>query len=112
MIFFSKKQKETQIKEYSFFNNKIQEITRTVEELSDEQRDILKQFKAKMELFTTDRTLETCIEALNLSLQLANTREKLLDSYKQYSYLLEKELKNMLKDKDKQEEKGNTSSPH
>ncbi len=109
MIFFSKKHKESQIREYSFFNNKIQEITRTVEELSDEQRDILKQFKTKMELFTTDRTLETCIEALNLSLQLANTREKLLESYKQYSFLLEQELKKMLKDRNKEEE--NTSSP-
>ena len=107
MIFFSKKQKESQIKEYSFFNSKIQEITRTVEELSDEQRDILKQFKAKMELFTTERTLESCIEALNLSLQLANTREKLLESYKQYSYLLEHELKDTLKNRVKQEETSN-----
>jgi uncharacterized membrane protein YccC len=102
LIFFLKKQKGSEIKGDGSFNSKIQEITRTVEELSDEQRDILKQFKSKMELFTTERTLESCIEALNLSLQLANTREKLLEAYKQYSYLLEQELKNTLRDRDKE----------
>ena len=49
-----------------------------------------------MEHFTTERTLESCLQSLNLSMQLANTREKLLLAYKEYCNLLENELKKKL----------------
>ena len=52
-----------------------------------------------MQKFTTERTLDSCLQALNLSMQLANTREKLLEAYKEYSMLLEKEIKRMIKEK-------------
>ncbi len=72
-------------------------IIKTIEEFSDEQRVIVRKFKREMEQFTEERSLETCLQALNLSMQLANTREKLLEAYKQYSGLLENELKNRIK---------------
>ena len=52
-----------------------------------------------MEKFTIERTLESCLQALNLSMQLANTREKLTEAYKEYSILLENEIKKLLEEK-------------
>ncbi len=80
-------------------NKKINGIIKTIEEFSDEQREIIEKFKTDMEKFTTERSLESCLQALNLSMQLANTREKLIEAYKEYSILLEKELKIFLEDK-------------
>ena len=42
--------------------------------------------------FATDRSLETCLDALNLAMQLANIRGKLAESYEFYARLLEKEI--------------------
>lgn len=77
-------------------NKNLQEIINTIEEFSDEQREIVEKFKIEMELFTTERTLESCLQSLNLSMQLVNTREKLLLAYKEYCNLLENELKKKL----------------
>jgi hypothetical protein len=52
-----------------------------------------------MQKFTSERTLDSCVQVLNLSMQLANTREKLLQAYKEYSILLENELKRLIKEK-------------
>ena len=52
-----------------------------------------------MEKFTIERTLESCLQALNLSMQLANTREKLIEAYKEYSILLESEIKKLLEER-------------
>ncbi len=78
-------------------NKNLPGIINTIEEFSDEQRVIVRKFKREMEKFTEERSLETCLQALNLSMQLANTREKLLEAYKQYNGLLENELKNRIK---------------
>ena len=80
-------------------NKKINGIIKTIEEFSDEQREIIERFKIDMEKFTTERSLDSCLQTLNLSMQLANTREKLIEAYKEYSILLEKELKIFLEDK-------------
>jgi hypothetical protein len=82
-------------------NKKINEIIKTIEEFSDDQREIIKKFKIDMEKFTNERTMESCLQALSLSMQLANTREKLLETYKEYNNLLESELKKMIKEKTK-----------
>ena len=97
MIFFkTKKEPIDNNTEVSNINKKIHGITRTIEEFSDEQREIIEKFKKDMEKFTIERTLESCLQALNLSMQLANTREKLIEAYKEYSILLENELKKLL----------------
>ena len=82
-------------------NKKINGIIKTIEEFSDEQREIIERFKIDMEKFTTERSLESCLQTLNLSMQLANTREKLIEAYKEYSILLENELKKILEEKNR-----------
>lgn len=99
LIFFKKKETLEQDLKDPVINKKIEEIIRTIEEFSDEQRNIIENFKIDMQKFTTERTLDSCLQALNLSMQLANTREKLLEAYKEYSMLLEKEIKRMIKEK-------------
>ena len=77
-------------------NDNIESIIRSIEEISDEQRDLVKKFKLDMELFASERTLESCVQILNQSMQLANIREQLVETYKQYCKLLENELKRAL----------------
>ena len=76
-------------------NKKITGIIKTIEEFSDEQREIVDKFKYEMERFTGERTLDSCLYTLNLSMQLANCREKILQAYKEYSNLLENEIRKL-----------------
>jgi len=80
-------------------NDNIESIIRSIEEISDEQRDLVKKFKLDMELFASERTLESCVQTLNQSMQLANIREQLVETYKQYCSLLEQELRKALSKK-------------
>lgn len=91
----------------SKIENDIESIIRSIEELSDEQREIVKGFKTEMNKFVTDRSLESCIQTLNLSIQLANTREKLLKIYQQYCSVLEDELKRLLNNDSKEKSNNN-----
>ena len=99
MIFFRfSKEKDNNDPSYvPTINKHLPGIINTIEEFSDEQRVIVREFKREMEKFTEERSLDTCLQALNLSMQMANTKEKLLEAYKQYSSLLENELKNQTK---------------
>jgi hypothetical protein len=45
-----------------------------------------------MTRFAEDRSIETCLDALNVSIQLASIRKKLMESYEQYARLLELEI--------------------
>jgi N-glycosylase/DNA lyase len=85
----------------SIFNKNLQEIIKTIEEFSDEQREIVEKFRHEMENFTVERSLESCLQALNLSIQLANTREMILDAYKKYCFLLENDLKKLIEERKK-----------
>jgi hypothetical protein len=96
ILFKYKKEKNNKDLETSTINKNLPGIIRTIEEFSDEQRDIVVNFKKEMERFTEERSIETCLQALNLSMQLANTREKILEAYKQYIGLLEVELKKQI----------------
>ncbi len=71
MIFFkTKKEVPNNNAENPIINKNLQEIINTIEEFSDEQREIVEKFKIEMEHFTTERTLESCLQSLNLSMQL------------------------------------------
>jgi hypothetical protein len=72
--------------------DEIDQLTKTINEQSDEQRKVLSQFNKAMNAFATERSLETCLEALNLSMQLANIRAKLAESYEFYARMLEREI--------------------
>lgn len=93
---FFKKNKKNKDNFTSKIENDIESIIRSIEELSDEQREIVRGFKTEMDKFVTERSLESCIQTLNLSIQLANTREKLLRIYQQYCSVLEEEIKILL----------------
>ena len=77
--------------------DEIDQLTKTINEQSDEQRKIMSQFNKAMSAFATERSLETCLDALNLSMQLANVRGKLAESYEFYARMLEREITRMRK---------------
>ena len=70
----------------------IEHLTQTINEQSEEERKILGSFSKAMNNFATDRSLETCLDALNLSMQLSNIRSKLAQSYEYYARSLEQEI--------------------
>ncbi|MEP0825619.1 MAG: hypothetical protein HRF40_09045 [Nitrososphaera sp.] len=72
--------------------DEIDQLTKTINEHSDEQRRLVSQFNKAMNDFAADRSLETCLDALNLSMQLANVRGKLAESYEYYARMLEREI--------------------
>ncbi len=76
-------------------SNEIDQLTSTISDQSSEQRKITDQFNRAMNNFATDRSLETCLDALNLAMQLANIRGKLAESYEYYARLLEREITRM-----------------
>ena len=80
-------------------DDEIEELTKTINEQSDEQRRLVAQFGKAMSEFATDRSLETCLDALNLSIQLANVRAKLAQSYEHYARMLEKEITRLSRQK-------------
>lgn len=73
-------------------DDEIDQLEKTINEHSDEQRKIMSQFNKAMNNFATERSLETCLDALNLSMQLANVRGKLAESYEFYARTLEQEI--------------------
>lgn len=73
-------------------DDEIDQLAKTINEHSDEQRKIMSQFNKAMNDFAAERSLETCLDALNLSMQLANVRGKLAESYEYYARTLEREI--------------------
>jgi hypothetical protein len=72
--------------------NEIDELTKEINEDTAEHQRIIKIFENAMHNFASDRSLDTCLDVLNASIQMANIRYKLFQSYKHYSELLEKEI--------------------
>lgn len=54
-------------------------------------------FKTSMNEFAGERSIEACLDALNLSIQLAGIRKKLMEYYEQYARLLEAEITRLRK---------------
>ena len=82
-----------------FGRNGVPDISEDVEELanfindqSSEQKKLIIQFKSALNRFASERSLDSCIEALNVCIQLTNTRRLLQESYQRYSRLLENEI--------------------
>jgi hypothetical protein len=82
-----------------FGRNGVPDISADVEELanfindqSSEQKKLIIQFKSALNRFASERSLDSCIEALNVCIQLTNTRRLLQESYQRYSRLLENEI--------------------
>ena len=69
--------------------DEIEELANEINEDTAEHRRIMKVFENAMNNFASDRSLDTCLDALNASIQMANIRHKLFQSYKHYSEILE-----------------------
>jgi hypothetical protein len=70
----------------------IETLTKTINDQSSEQKKIMDQFNMAMNNFASERSLETCLDALNLAMQLANIRGRLAESYEYYARMLEGEI--------------------
>src|SRR5574341_2389201 len=70
----------------------VDELEKAINELGDEQRKLVTRFDRAMNNFATERSFETCLDALNISIQLANTRGKLSESWERYARLIEGEV--------------------
>ena len=70
----------------------IDALSKAIDEDTAEHEKIMRDFEIAMREFASDRSLETCLGALNVSIQMSNLRYKLFQSYLHYSRLLEREL--------------------
>lgn len=70
----------------------IDALSKAIDEDTAEHEKIMRDFETAMREFASDRSLETCLGALNVSIQMSNLRYKLFQSYLHYSRLLEREL--------------------
>ena len=77
--------------------DEIDQLSKTINEHSAEQKNVMFQFNKAMNNFAAERSLETCLDALNLSMQLANIRGKLAESYEYYARMLEREITRLTK---------------
>src|ERR671932_1349658 len=73
-------------------SDEIDQLTQAINEYSSEERKAIAVFHRAMNDFATDRSVETCLESLNASMQIANIRAKLVESYEYYARLLEREI--------------------
>ena len=76
-------------------SDEIDQLTQAINESSIELRNALDTFAKAMNKFATERSLESCLDTLNSSIQIANIRGKLVESYEYYSRLLEGEVRRL-----------------
>ncbi|MFZ0511354.1 MAG: hypothetical protein WAM14_07095 [Candidatus Nitrosopolaris sp.] len=73
-------------------SGEIDELANTINEQGSEERKMVSTFSKAMNNFASERSLESCLEALNASMQIANIRGKLVECYEHYARLLEREV--------------------
>jgi hypothetical protein len=79
-------------KDKNFISLSVDELANTIDEQSSEERKMLNTFSKAMNNFASERSLESCLEALNASMQIANIRGKLVECYEHYARQLEREV--------------------
>jgi hypothetical protein len=70
----------------------IDDLEKLINENSSEHELLLESFKRSMNSFATERSLDTCLQSLNVSIQLASVRSTLMELYKTYCRILENEV--------------------
>jgi len=73
-------------------NSKNTDLVNSINEQKLEQKKIVVLFEEKMKIFATERSTESSLDVLNISIQLANVRGNLVKSYEQYTRNLEEEI--------------------
>jgi len=74
----------------NFDDNK--DLVNTINEQKIEQKKLIDQFNSKMNVFATERSIESCLDALNITIQLSNIRGELIKCYEYYSKELESKI--------------------
>ena len=74
----------------NFYDNK--DLVNTINEQKIEQKKLIDQFNSKMNVFATERSIESCLDALNITIQLSNVRGELIKCYEYYSKELESKI--------------------
>lgn len=95
LIYFSLSISVTMFKSDNFRENdskSVEDIEKLINENSSEHQQLLESFKESMNMFATERSLDTCLQSLNISIQLASIRSTLMELYKSYCHTLEKEV--------------------
>lgn len=75
----------------------VDDIEKLINENSSEHQQLLESFKKSMDSFATERSMDTCLQALNISIQLASVRSTLTELYKSYCRILEGEVTRLRK---------------
>ena len=75
-----------------FNNSKNTDLVNSINEQKLEQKKIVVLFEEKMKIFATERSMESSLDVLNISMQLANIRGNLNRSFEQYVRNLEEEI--------------------
>jgi hypothetical protein len=78
------------IKEFN--NSRNTDLVNSINEQKIEQKKIVVLFEEKMKIFATERSIESSLDVLNISIQLANIRGNLIKSFEQYTRNLEEEI--------------------
>jgi len=78
------------IKEFN--NSRNTDLVNSINEQKLEQKKIVVLFEEKMKIFATERSIESSLDVLNISIQLANIRGNLIKSFEQYTRNLEEEI--------------------
>ena len=73
-------------------NSKNTDLVNSINEQKLEQKKIVSLFEEKMRIFATERSIESSLDVLNISIQLANIRGNLNRSFEQYVRNLEEEI--------------------
>jgi hypothetical protein len=82
--------KWSNIKEFN--DSKNTDLVNSINEQKLEQKKIVFIFEEKMKIFATERSMESSLDVLNISMQLANIRGNLNRSFEQYVRNLEEEI--------------------
>lgn len=75
-----------------FNDSKNTDLVNSINEQKLEQKKIVVLFEEKMKIFATERSMESSLDLLNISMQLANIRGNLNRSFEQYVRNLEEEI--------------------
>lgn len=75
-----------------FNDSKNTDLVNSINEQKLEQKKIVFLFEEKMKIFATERSMESSLDVLNISMQLANIRGNLNRSFEQYVRKLEEEI--------------------
>ena len=78
------------IKEFN--NSRNTDLVNSINEQKLEQKRIVVLFEEKMKIFATERSIESSLDVLNISIQLANIRGNLIRSFEKYTRNLEEEI--------------------